>query len=209
MARAYSSLLSILSRYWQDYGGLSEWIKSPFVHVSLIVAVLNLLRVIDYPWRQLSLSALPTILGFSLAAYTITFTLMGSRLHTALSLAIYPGRNNSLLISVNATFFHVVFVQALALIFSIITNGTFFWVQLGSQLDINTLAGRALIVIIYFTQLLGSFLVNYAIILLFSIAIAMFRLGRLSQSAAIPLRTESTGDGNERPENTDQNQTTQ
>ena len=209
MARAYSSLLSILSRYWQDYGGLSEWIKSPFVHVSALVAALNVLQVIDYPWRQLSISALPTILGFSLAAYTITFTLMGSRLHSALSLAIYPGRNASLLISVNATFFHVVFIQALALIFSIVTNGTFFWVQLGTQLDIDTLTGRALIIVIYFTELIGSFLVNYAIILLFSIAIAMFRLGRLSQSAAIPLKTSNAGDRNEHSEDAGNGQTRQ
>ena len=121
----YSALFSIVRSYWRDNGGFSAWVSSPFFHASFIFSLLYLAGVISIDWREIAKSSLPTILGFSLAAYTITFTLMGSALHRALSVAIDKKSGISLIRIVNATFFHVILFQAIALLYSLTSNGDF------------------------------------------------------------------------------------
>ncbi len=179
----YRQLREILSLYRREYGGFFEWLSSPFVHVSAGVALLATANVITLDWRHLAEEVLPTALGFSLAAYTITFTLMGSTLHTALRTAINQRRNVTLLTMVNVTFFHIVFIQVLALFFAIVSNGGFFYDVLGRPEGTNSYPGRAFFLISESANFVGAFLTIYAVTLLFSIAIAMYRLGRLSRSA--------------------------
>ena len=131
-------------------------------------------------WHALALTALPTLLGFSLAAYTITFTLMGSALHRALSMAIEKKSGVSLIRIVNSTFFHVVMIQSVALIFSILSRGTLFPDIIEALPLVEEAKIGAASFIASLGDVFGFFLVIYSIFLLASIAIGMFRLGRLT-----------------------------
>lgn len=176
----YSALFKTIASYWRDYGGLKEFSASPFLHVAVGITLLYAFDVIHIDWRVVTLSSLPTMLGFSLAAYTITFTLMGSALHRALSTAIDKKSGTPLIKMVNATFFHIVLFQTIALIYALTTKGDFFWRLLRGANGTNSFNEVAITTIVFGGDILGCFFSIYAILLLFSVSFAMFRLGRLS-----------------------------
>lgn len=178
MFKQYGGLAFAIKTYWKDYGGWKDVVQSPILHVSVLFSLAAYLGLIVMDWRVLTVGMMPTILGFSLAAYAITFSLMGTKMHVALARA-QDGSGKPLVISVNATFFHNVFIQALALSFAVLSNGPL--VAVGMQ---NILpAGKVLNWLIKMEIAIGSFvgplLLCYAVLLLFSSGLAMFRLGRL------------------------------
>jgi hypothetical protein len=190
----YKTLLLILKTYWRDYGGFREWVASPFLHAAIVITGLYGLGVISFDWRALASSSLPTMLGFSLAAYTITFTLMGSALHRALSSAIDKDSGTPLIRIVNATFFHIVLFQSLALFNAVATQGSFFWEKLGGLPGFGSFRSFVLGITFHGGNLLGCFLITYSILLLFSVGFAMFRLGRLSTTVPPPSTRVSAND---------------
>jgi hypothetical protein len=183
----YVALFIVLKGYWRDNGGFRAWVSSPFFHGSFLFSVLYLFNVIDFEWREVARNSLPTILGFSLAAYTITFTLMGSALHRALSAAIDKKVGIPLIRIVNASFFHVILFQAFALLFALSTKGDFFIRHFGSKAGASNYKELIVAVTCYGGAFVGCFLTIYAIFLLISVGIAMFRLGAL---AARPPRVQ-------------------
>lgn len=193
MLSQYGGLWRAVKVYWNDYGGWRDLFQSPMFHMSVLIATLASLGMISIEWRVLTTSMMPTILGFSLAAYAITFALMGSKLHIALSDAV-DGTGRPLSRSVNATLFHNVFIQASCLSFAVITKGT-----LISLVLVQLLGRKGAVSFIEMEhrigEWLGLFLLVYAITLLFSSAIAMFRLGRL-----VPVKRNVPVPANDRKE---------
>ncbi len=189
----YGSLFKIIRSYWSDYGGLRELLLSPFTHIGAVITVLFMFGVVNLDWRQTAIGSLPTILGFSLAAYTITFTLMGSALHRALSSAVDRKSGAPLIRQVNATFFHVVLFQAIGLIYAIVTSGTFFWDRLGGKPGLSDIKSFCLGITYYIGNAIGCFLSLYSFLLLFSVSFAMYRLGRLTGNVKV-LQVETAPD---------------
>ena len=139
--------------------------------------------LISFSWREFVLASLPTILGFSLAAYAITFSLMGSAIHRALSIAIDDRQGISLKNIVNSTFFHVLVVQVGSLIYAIVSSGSLVS-ELIKEFNTSTQYGFEVINRFYFAgDIFGFFLITYSVTLLLSVGIAMFRLGRLDPDA--------------------------
>lgn len=177
----YGGLGAALKVYWEDYGGWSDFRRSPLLHLSLLVATLGSAKLILIDWRALTVGMMPTILGFSLAAYAITFSLMGTKLHLALTRASDTA-GKPLARTVNATLFHNVFVQCACLSFAVITNGTLIAQLIGLVFGDVATARKLSSFQSQVASWLGTFLLVYAILLLFSAALAMFRLGRLVPS---------------------------
>lgn len=176
----YSALFRVLSLYWREYGGWRELLASPFLHLAIFATVVYGAGSLDFAWREFAIESLPTILGLSLAAYAITFSLMGSALHRALSAAVDERLEIPLIKVVNSTFFHVLFCQLLALVFAVFYNGTAYSDLVG-LLGLENNTSKVLVVSgVYFGDVFGFFLTIYATFLLLSIGLAMFRLGRLN-----------------------------
>lgn len=182
----YSALFGTIRSYWHDYGGFREWLQSPFVHFSVLVTALYMKGVVSLDWEKSAITSLPTVLGFSLAAYTITFTLMGSALHRALSTAVDEKTGMPLIRMVNATFFHVVFFQAISLIYATLTGGTYLWDKLGGKPGFTDTSSALLWIAYNGGRAAGCFLSVYSFTLLFSVCLAMFRLGKLSTKSKLP-----------------------
>lgn len=166
--------------YWSEYGGIRELASSPFVHFSALCTFLYWTGSINLNWRNLALQALPTILGFSIAAYAITFSLMGSALHRALSSKIDKTRGIPLISIVNSTFFHVVICQVISLLFAILSEGSLFpqlWRMSPLKTEIST---KMVDFSKSFGDLFGFFFTIYSVVLLLSVSLAMFRLGRMA-----------------------------
>ncbi|UNK78579.1 hypothetical protein MNQ96_13575 [Sphingopyxis granuli] len=188
----YTDLFRQINVYWKEYGGWLGFLSSPFVHISAIFTALYAAGYLPIDWHTLAITALPTLLGFSLAAYTITFTLMGSALHRALSAAIDNKSGISLIRTVNSTFFHVVIIQSLALLFSILNKGTLIPEIILAMPLIHTAKINAISFVVSLGNITGFFLVIYSMFLLASIAIGMFRLGRLTPPAPFPANESQT-----------------
>lgn len=180
----YKALGKILSTYWKEYGGFSELLSSPIFHASVFATFLFALGLVEFDWRAFAIDALPTILGLSLAAYAITFSLMGSALHRALSLAVDRRQGIPLINVVNSTFFHVLLFQLAALIFAALSGGTGFN-KLIALIPLEAEASKSVRELGFLvSQFLGFFLTSYSTMLLLSVGLAMFRLGRLNPTQA-------------------------
>ena len=181
----YRDTLNAFSQYWREYGGIIDLLRSPFAHFSFVVTALYAAGYIEIEWRQVVRDSLPTVLGFSLAAYTITFTLMGSALHRALTLAIDKKTGFRLIRIVNATFFHVVVFQAIALLYALLTKGSLIHSIVRASINNEHVAEWLNRQIAFWGDVLGCFFAVYAFFLLLSVGVAMFRLGRISPPVSV------------------------
>lgn len=179
MFKQYGGLAVAIRTYWKDYGGWHDVIQSPIFHASILSAVAAHKDWISIDWRPLTISMMPTILGFSLAAYAITFSLMGSKLHSALARATDTA-GKPLAFTTNATFFHNVFIQSLSLSFAVISKGHLFSDLTTYFIEDSKLRNTLIKVEIETGSFIGCLLLSYAVLLLFSSGLAMFRLGRLT-----------------------------
>ncbi len=194
----YKGLFSTIKQYWTEYGGLGDFLRSPFTHFSFGATTLYGLGYIEVEWREIVIGSLPTVLGFSLAAYTITFTLMGSALHRALTNAKDPNTGLSLIRVVNSTFFHVIVFQALALIYALLSKGTLIGKIISYFITDTVVANWINQKVFYLGDVVGCFLAIYSFFLLLSVGIAMFRLGRITPP--VKIAQSANDDDNEIPE---------
>lgn len=109
-------------QYYRAYGGWRELLNSPYFALAILLT--GILWPLALPgdenppvWTEFSLSALPAMLGFSLGALAILISLgQGSKVPQ-----LFRVRGPaSYYLKVNATFFHFILIQFLALIFSLL-----------------------------------------------------------------------------------------
>lgn len=180
---SYKGLWNALSRYWGDYGGWSDFLLSPLLHLSLIISAASYAAWAKPDWVDLPLSLLPNLLGFSLGAYALIFSLADERLLVVLNAPNANGGPTNLRM-INATFLHFILVQTAAIIFAIMNKSSLF-IDLAALLPLDDyqigiiqvgLAGSA--------GLMGYFLTVYAVALLIGAALAAYRLAIMSGRAA-------------------------
>ncbi|WP_158660200.1 hypothetical protein [Niveispirillum cyanobacteriorum] len=137
----------------------------------------------DQKWVDIPLSLLPNLLGFSLGAYALIFSLTNERLLAALHTPTSDGSPTHLG-AINATFFHFILMQTIAIIYALANKSTLiidavillpFSCEF-KKTTTNVLSSAA--------GLFGYFLTVYAIVLLIGAAIAVYRMTTLSASAA-------------------------
>lgn len=105
--------------YWNAYGGWRELFTSPYLLAALV------LTAMCYPvWSeikegqtgyenaQLGIDVIPSLLAFSLGAMAIVLAFSGGKFLKAIR---EDGDEKSFFMTIVATFFHFIFVQALAL----------------------------------------------------------------------------------------------
>ncbi|WP_339162746.1 hypothetical protein [Methylobacterium bullatum] len=103
--------------YWQAYGGLAAIIKSPAVWFSLIFTTVCYPAWHEGKWPDATLSALPSLLGFSLGAMGIILAFPSSPLFKLFS---ERGRTDSYYLDLASRFVHFIFVQVIALLFALV-----------------------------------------------------------------------------------------
>ncbi|MDF7773775.1 hypothetical protein P1X14_00825 [Sphingomonas sp. AOB5] len=189
---SYQGLLGALSRYWSDYGGWKDLLSSPLFHFSVLVSGASYSAWLRPDWIELPLSLLPNLLGFSLGAYALIFSLADERLLAALNAPTTDG-SPTVLRMVNATFLHFILIQTAAIVFAIMNKSTLL-IDIIGVLPFSpywaTVLNRLLT---GFAGLVGYFLTVYAIVLLIGAALAAYRLAIMSgRAAAIAQQTPIT-----------------
>lgn len=180
---SYRSLWGALRRYWTDYGGWSEFLTSPLVHISVLVAATSYSAWSHGNWTELPLALLPNLLGFSLGAYALIFSLANENLLAALNRTSADG-SPPLLRMINATFLHFILVQTAAIIFAL-ANRSSFAIDFVGWLPLRDNVAEAIQSLLRLSAAaFGYWLTTYAVVLLVAAALAAYRLANMSGKAA-------------------------
>ncbi len=180
---SYRGLWGALNRYWADYGGWRDLFSSPLFHFSALISVASYSAWLQPTWVDLPLSLLPNLLGFSLGAYALIFSLADERLLAALNAPTTDG-TPTVLRMVNATFLHFILIQTAAIVFALMNKSTLL-------IDLVEILGATPCWTSVLTRLLtclagaiGYFLTVYAVVSLIGAALAAYRLAIMSGRAA-------------------------
>jgi len=130
----------------------------------------------DGTWVQFALPILPTLAGFSIAAYAVYFSVLSEKDRDALRIPAPSLNNRSPLLILASAVSHSVFVQILAILLAIIFTAKPFPTPVGY----SELAKSVNLVI----SCVGLFLTTYGIILVTASVFSIFRI--LHIKASIP-----------------------
>lgn len=111
-----------LKSYWKLYGGVHAFLNSPYLFAAALMAALC------YPfwtgpssktWPDISISVLPSLMGFSVAGMTVLLAFSDSKSLRAIT---QKGRYDSYFVKTVANLFHFLFIQSLALVLAVLAK---------------------------------------------------------------------------------------
>lgn len=175
MFSQWCTFFGFLRTYCRAYGGLKSILASPMFGIAFIITLISYSRWLDPSWVDDANSMIPDLLGFSLGTYAIIFTIITGRIKRAMR-AVPSKHQVSYLESVNATFFHFIFVQVATLIWTFLFKAS--WLQdLLALWRGSSYPDRD---IHQFLSHLGSFvgclLLVYSVLLVIPAAVAVYQL---------------------------------
>ena len=125
MRSQYQDVANIFKGYWAAYGGLVVLLRSPYLHLALVLLVLTTPFWTISSWWDQSLAVLPNLLGFTLGGFAI-FIGFGDEKFRAL-LAEDDGSSVNAYVALCATFVHFILVQSLALLAAVLAKAWWFY----------------------------------------------------------------------------------
>ncbi len=117
----YIGVFQTLKFFWRCYGGTWELVTSPYLHVSIILAVVLhpvWLTAREKPWYEYPIGILPNVLGVTLAGYALLLA-FGDEKFKKLFAGNYPDGKPSPFLVTNAKFIHFILMQAFAIFFGV------------------------------------------------------------------------------------------
>lgn len=182
MASQIQPFLKRIRRYFDAYGQWRAILLSPLFLLSVAIASVSYGNWISDKWSALAQSLIPNLLGFSLGTYAILFSLMTSRLKRALK-AVKNDQGTTYLDEINATFFHFIFVQVIALLWAFIYSGTALFDIMNA---LQPFWSHTLVVFRTMQMvggLVGLVLLIYSIALIIAAALVVYRLALIVDPA--------------------------
>jgi hypothetical protein len=167
------TFFSLIRRYFAQYGGWGGVFLSPFFLLAALVTGISYGSWIEPKWISLAQSLIPNLLGFSLGTYAILFNIMTGRLKRALRERTNPN-GTPYLFEMNATFFHFIFLQVIALLWALLFSGTALYDLAHASKSPTILCLFAAAKII--GSAAGFFLLVYAFLLTIAAALVVYRL---------------------------------
>ena len=171
-----------LRRYFDAYGGWPDVLGSPLFLSSLFISAVSYRQWLKPEWTDAAYALLPSLLGFSLGTYALLFSLITSRVKSALR-AVKNENAVSALEQVNAIFFHFIFVQVLGLLWAFGFDGS-----LLADLSAWMRPDMPFIWTIFLAfkaagAFIGFLLMIYSVALVGGAALAIYRLALISDPA--------------------------
>ncbi|WP_188526621.1 hypothetical protein [Sinisalibacter lacisalsi] len=106
-----------LRRLYIHYGGIAAIAKSSYFWIAVILTLLSYRSIPRFEWSDKALSVMPSLTGFTIAAFAIIFAILNQEMLEKLMALDDKGR--SPIAAIAASIGHAVFIQVSALIFSI------------------------------------------------------------------------------------------
>lgn len=112
-----------VKHYWGIYGGFGAIVKSPYVHISLLITISCIPFWVNTEIKahDITLGAVPNLLGFTVGALAIVLAFSSADFFTTLA---EDGDPRSFFMTLTASLTHFVLVQGLALIIAAIAKIT-------------------------------------------------------------------------------------
>ena len=145
--------------FWRIYGGFPAVIKSRFMWVSFFLTLLIYRHRNSQDWSNLIISAIPSLLGFTIGAMAIVLALPSAKLFRLIS---EKGAPKSYYMEMAARFVYFVVMQVFSIIFAISLK------LFGS----------------IFLGYISAFLFLYSLITAIAVTLALFDLAVISNNAA-------------------------
>ncbi len=120
MSQNTTKLLDGLRLIYRQYGGLGAVFASGYFWISVALALLCWRMTQDGSWVPLSLSVLPSIAGFSVAAYALIFAVLDRDALNVLSPPSAELGGRSPILMVASSISHAVIVQITALLYAFV-----------------------------------------------------------------------------------------
>lgn len=120
MAKSKTGLLRTLRILYASYGGVHSLVRSEYFYVSVVLSLLCWRLRVNGSWSDLARSILPTLSGFSIAAYAIFFAVLDERTRDALRAPAEALENRSPLLILASSISHAVVVQLAGLVLAIV-----------------------------------------------------------------------------------------
>lgn len=127
---SFSKLQKSFSIYWAAYGGWHEFFRSPYVHISALITVFVLLNAETLSdWRSIALSAIPSMLGFTLGGYALLIGFSDKEFVKKLILqydeeggAEQGQVRPTPYMQINGAFAHFIIVQSMTVVFAYVSK---------------------------------------------------------------------------------------
>lgn len=140
--------------YWNSYGGFRAILASSYFKISILFSlIINIFGSYE-KWFDLPLSILPNLLGFAIGAYAVVLVLGNADFWKFIA----GYKKDNLFMSINSSFVHFIFVQVVAILFSLLSKG----------LDFNN----------WLISFIGIVLLVYAILTAFAASMAILNLSK-------------------------------
>jgi hypothetical protein len=168
----YGSILKDVRTYAEYYGGLGGLLKSPYVHLAILLTMLTFDLWLSNGWSHVVLSVMPPILGFSVGGFAL-FVSFGGDAKFIKKLSGDREGGKSPYLSVTSTFMHFILVQTSSIIYAVVGGGLDEYYNKDNLSAIN---------------FVGFFMFIYGLILVVAAAFIIFRVSvwhdRYSSAAA-------------------------
>jgi len=163
-----STLLENLGKLYYQYGGWKAFFQSDYARLSAVITAVCWRFSINENWIESTKVILPAILGFSIAAYAVFFAVLDEKARKALNEPEASLDNRSPLLALVGTVSHATLVQVFAIIFALVYSSRPipYFHELAFMYDYAN--------IVFSTA--GSFLLIYAVVLVISSVLSLFRV---------------------------------
>lgn len=125
MFKQYRGVFEIFKAYWAAYGGSAALLRSPYLHLALLLLALTTPFWMQPHWWEQCLAVLPNLLGFTLGGFAI-FIGFGDEKFRAI-LAADDGAPVNAYVALCATFVHFIVVQSMALLAAVLAKAWWFY----------------------------------------------------------------------------------
>lgn len=167
-ASSGTGFLENLKLVYHSYGGWRSCVRSGYTWLAILVTALTWPRALDGKWADTSLQVLPTLAGFSIAAYAVYFSVLSEKDREALMLPEPTLDYRSPFLILVSGISHAVFMQICGILTAMIFAAKPFPTPVGfSELAKVVNIGISLV---------GMFLSSYGIILIVASVFSIFRI---------------------------------
>lgn len=163
-----SGLLPNLRHLYFEYGGLLSAVRSGYALVALACSCLAWRHIATEAWASMAVDALPSIIGFSIAAYALLFSLLDTESRKLLRSPSPALNGRSPLMALASAIPHALVIQTLGFLIAVIYQSKPF-PTLPNWSTASQLTNWAI-------SCVGLFLFLYGIILVLGASLSIFKL---------------------------------
>lgn len=165
---AGTGLIENLKLVYESYGRFKSFYSSGYTWTALVLTGLSWRTAFDGSWVQVALPILPTLAGFSIAAYAVYFSVLSEKEREALQQPDPRLDDRSPLLILASAVSHAVFVQVTGILFAVVFNSKPFPTLPGYEAW-----GHYTNIVI---SMLGMFVTIYGILLILASSLSIFRI---------------------------------